>query len=40
MLYKYKNEEGCRDDTVPKSSDTRRSYDVGVRGSQKLVRQV
>ena len=24
ILYKYKNEVGCRDDTVPKTVDTRR----------------
>ena len=24
IIYKYKNEVGCRDDTVPKTVDTRR----------------
>ena len=28
--YNFKNEEGCRDDTVPKTSDTRRPCEEGV----------
>ena len=28
--YKYKNEVGCRDDTVPKTGDTRRHCEVTV----------
>ena len=28
ILYKYKNEVGCRDDTVPKTGDTRRHCEV------------
>ena len=27
-IYKYKNEVGCRDDTVPKTGDTRRHCEV------------
>ena len=27
-IYKYKNEVGCRDDTMPKTGDTRRHCEV------------
>ena len=33
---KYKNEEGCRDDTMPKIVDTRRHCEVGLRACNRL----
>ena len=36
IQHKYKNEVGCRDDTVPKTVDTRKHCKVGLRACNNL----